>query len=111
MFSEKYAAAQSLKNVWTRMASTYGCMMIVLSPSTLVIEPHWFAKWLISLLRLDLCHDIPITKIRNVREMGKWFNYGKVEVHFENFKGEDQKILLYMRNDRELVELISNALH
>ncbi len=106
---EKYAAAQSLKNVWTRSASTLGCIMIVLSRNVLIIRPHWFVTWLINLLHLDLCHEIPITRIRNVRETGTWFNYGKVEVQFYNVQGEDQKILLFMKNYRDFVELIADT--
>ena len=71
IFLENHAAAQSLKNAWTRLASTYGCIMVVLSRGTLTIKPHWFAGWLISPLGLDLCHETPITKIRSVTEMGK----------------------------------------
>ncbi|MBT8127032.1 MAG: hypothetical protein HKP12_10490 [Gammaproteobacteria bacterium] len=111
LLRENYVAAQSLKSFWTRLASTYGCMMIILSRKTLIIKPHWFAKWLISLLYLDLCHEIPITSIRNVREMGKWSNYGKVELHFQNVEGENQKILLYMKNYRDFVEMVSSAIH
>jgi hypothetical protein len=33
--------------------------------------------------------------------MGKWFDYGKVELHFETVEGEDRKILLYIKNYRE----------
>jgi hypothetical protein len=107
LFSEYYAAAQSLKNVWTRLASTYGCMMIVLSGKRLMIKPHWFAKWLISLLQLDLCHEIPLTRIRGVKETGRWLNYGKVELLFQTVEGKDQKILLYMKKSREFVEKVS----
>lgn len=71
LFSEHYAAAQSLKSAWTRLASTYGCIMVVLSRKTLTIKAHRFANWLISPLGLDLRHEIPITNIRRVTEMGK----------------------------------------
>ena len=111
LLCEYYAAAQSLKNVWTRLASTYGCMMIVLSRKTLMIKPHWFAKWLISLLHLDLCHEIPITRIRGVKEIGRWSSYGKVELHFQTVEDKDQKILLYMKKSREFVEKVSTAIH
>jgi hypothetical protein len=70
LFCEHYSAAQSLKNNWTRLASTYGCMMIVLSRKMLMIKPHWFAKWLINPLNLDLRHEIPIASIRDVRRWG-----------------------------------------
>jgi len=82
LFFEHHAAAQSLKNAWTRLASTYGCMMVLLSRETLTIKPHWFAKWLIILLCLDLCHEIPLVNIRSVEEKGKWFSYGKAELDF-----------------------------
>ena len=44
LLCEHYAAAQAMKNARARLASTYGCMMIRLSPKTLVIKTHWFAK-------------------------------------------------------------------
>ena len=31
LFTEQYAATQSLKNDWTRLASTYGCIMVMLN--------------------------------------------------------------------------------
>lgn len=111
LFFEHYAAAQSLKSVWTRLASTYGCIMVVLSRRTLTIKPHWFANWLISLLRLDLSHEIPITNIKGVTEMGKWFSYGKVELHFVTIEGENQRILLYMKKYREFIDTVKNAIY
>jgi hypothetical protein len=111
LFFEPYAAAQSLKSVWTRSASTYGCIMVVLSRETLTIKPHWFAKWLIILLGLDLCHEIPLTNIRGVMEIGKWFSYGKVEVHFVTIDGENQRIVLYMKKYREFIDKTKNAIH
>jgi len=111
LFFEAYAAAQSLKSVWTRLASTYGCIIVVLSRETLTIKPHWFAKWLISLLGLDLCHEIPIANIRGVTEMGKWFSYGKVELHFVTIDGENRRILLYMKKYRQFIDTARNAIH
>ena len=111
VFCEHYAAAQSMKNVWTRLASTYGCIMIVLSRKTLMIKPYWFAKWLISLFHLDLCQEIPIERIKGVMKMGKWSNYGKVELHFQTVEGKDYRILLYMRKDREFVDKVTSSIH
>jgi hypothetical protein len=109
LFFEPHAAAQSLKSVWTRMASTYGCIMVVLSRETLTIKPHWFAKWLISILGLDLCHEIPITNIRGVKEMGKWFSYGKVELYFVTIDGENKRMLLYLKKYREFIDTAKKA--
>jgi len=47
LFVENYTAAISMKNSWTRMASTIGCMKVVLYPDRLIAKPHWFAYWLI----------------------------------------------------------------
>ena len=110
LFLEHHAAAQSFKNVWTRLASTYGCIMVVLSRKNLVIRPHWFARWLINLLGLDLSHEIPITDISDVVEVGKWFNYGKVELQFKTVGGEDRKILLYLKKYREFVDRTTKAI-
>jgi len=110
LFFEHYAAAQSLKSAWTRLASTYGCMMIVLTRKTLSIKPHWFAKWLISLLRLDLFHEIPITSIIGVMEMGRWVSYGKVELHFQTEEGKDRKIVLYMKKYREFIDEVTRVI-
>ena len=111
LFFEPYAAAQSLKSAWTRLASTYGCIMVVLSRETLTIKPHWFAKWLISLLGLDLYHEIPIANIRGVKKTGKWFSYGKAELHFVTIDGENHKILLYMKKYREFIDTVKTAIH
>ena len=108
---ENYAAAQSMKNGWTRLASTYGCMMIVLSRKKLMIKPHWFVIWLICLLRLDLCHEIPLESIRKVEEIGRWYSYGKVELRFQVSKEKDRKIILYMKNAAEFVERLSGSMH
>ena len=111
LFCEHHAAAQSLKSAWTRLASTYGCLMIALSRKTLTIKPHWFARWLINLLGLDLCHEIPVTNIREVTELGAWFKYGKVELHFRSTEGQDKRIILYLMKSREFVDKLANLIH
>jgi len=111
LFFEPYAAAQSLKSVWTRLGSTYGCIMVVLSRKTLTIKPHWFAKWMISLLGLDLCHEIPTPNIRSVTEIGKWLSYGKVELHFVTVEGEYRTILLYLKKYREFIDTTTRAIN
>lgn len=108
LFFESYAAAQSLKSTWTRLASTYGCMMVFLSRETLTIRPHWFAGWLISLLCLDLTHHIPIKYIEGVTEAGKWYGYGKVELEFLTAHSEKRRIFLYLKNYRKFIAAVNN---
>ena len=110
LFCEYNAAAKSLNSAWTRLASTYGCVMVVLSRTRLIIKPHWFAKWLISLLHLDLFHEIPIANIGDVVEVGKWSSYGKVELQFRTVQGKDRKIVLYLKKYHDFIEKVTNIL-
>ena len=111
LFYEHYAAAQSMKSVWTRLASTYGCIMVVLSRRTLTIKPHWFAKWVIGLLALDLSHEIPVTNVKSVTKKGKWFRYGKIELEFVTIYGESRRILLYLKKYNEFVDKTKDAMN
>ena len=86
-------------------------MMIRLTRQKLTVKPHWFATWPIGLLHLDLRHEIPVAKIRGVRELGRWGGYGKVEVHFQAADGKDQTLLLFMKRSREFVDKVSSAKH
>jgi len=106
LFSESYAAAQSFKNGWTRMASTYGCMMIILSRETLLIKPHWYAKLPISLLGLDLCHEITLNQITSITKIGTWFSYNKIELRFSTKDGDNRLLWLYMKKDVEFMNKV-----
>ena len=105
LFHESSAAAQSMKNFWTRMASTYKCMEIRLTPAQLSIKPRWFLHGLIKLLGLDLHHTIPTNRIRAVENRGKWLNYDKVQIRFEREEA-DHKILLYLKNGNEFCDIL-----
>ena len=104
LFFEAHAAAQSLKNFWTRLAATNGCIEVRLSRDTLSVKPHWFAGWLIFLLRLDLRHEIPVSDVKAVEEKGESWGYGKVEVRFRDRGGEERRLLLYLKKHREFTE-------
>ncbi len=100
LFFETNAAAQSLKNAWTRMASTYKCMQIRLTEKQLTIRPLPIIGWLTKLLGLDLYHTIPVNRIRAVEDSGNWFSYGKVRLQFQRH-GADHRILLYLKKHAE----------
>ena len=110
IFFESNAAAQSLKNRWTRLASTYGCMMVTLSKDVLTIKPHWFAIWMISALGLDLNHEIPIAQIKGVTQTGNWFGYGMVEVDFMTDANETRTLLLYLKKGPEFIEAVNSLI-
>ena len=103
LFFESSAAAQSLKNSWTWMASTYKCMEIRLTREQLIIKPRWLIGWMTRLLGLDLYHLVPTNQIQAVESSGKWFNYGKVEIRFIK-NGAERKILLYLKKHNEFLD-------
>ncbi len=110
LFNERRAAARSLKNGWTRLASTYSCMEIVLTGEQLIIRPHRLACLLIRLLCLDLVHRIPLARIQGVVELGRWSKYGMVEIHFTTIEGDSRKIILYLKDDQRFVEVLRQQL-
>jgi hypothetical protein len=110
LFFEAHAAAQSMKNAWTRLASTYGCIMVLLTREKLVIRPHWFASWLVGLLRLDLRHEIPVTNIRGLTDMGKWGGMGKVEVRFVTAQGDNRAVWLYLKRYSEFIQIAKQTI-
>jgi len=105
LFVESSAAAQSQKNLWTRMASTYGCMQICLTREHLIIKPRWFIGWLIKLLGLDLFHVVPTSRIQKVERSGRWFNAEKILVSFKK-NGSEHKILLYLKKHKAFLDQI-----
>ncbi|WP_456404913.1 hypothetical protein [Thiolapillus sp.] len=107
LFAESGAAAQSQKNAWTRMASSWKSISVELTPQTLTVMPHRFAKWLAALLDLDLQHAIPVADILSVKETGAHLN--PVEVSFTLSDGSKRELLLYLKKHREFIEAIAKA--
>jgi len=106
-FSEPYAAAKSLKNFWTKMASTYKCIYVGVSGRTLIIQPNWYIGWVIRLLGLDLYHEIPIDYIKSVEKTGMWFGYGNVKITYTTSNSEDRSLLLYLKKHKEFMRVLT----
>lgn len=102
-FVDHQAAARSLKNAWTRMASTYRCIQVSLDHDQLTVTPRPALAWLISILRLDLDHAIPLTCITDVRLGGTWGNQKIVKVSFLERGGGVKDILLYLHAGDDFV--------
>jgi hypothetical protein len=105
LFFEPSASAQSQKNFWTRMASTYKCIEVHLTREELIIKPRWFIGWMIRLLGLDLYHVVPTDQIQTIESTGKWFSYGKIHVKYMQ-NGIDHSILLYLERHEEFLDKI-----
>jgi hypothetical protein len=81
-------------------------MRVALSRDRLLVQPHWFAKWLAVALCLDLSHEIPVASIERVEESGEWRRYGRVEIRFRAAEGGEGRLLLYLREHRQFVEAV-----
>ena len=110
VFLETHAAAQSMKNAWTRMASTYQCIQVALTRDLLIVRPHWLIGWIIFLLRLDLHHKIPIEQIKSIKSKGSWFGYDKVEVVFSGSSDSENRVLLYLKRHEEFLSKLKKHL-
>jgi putative transposon-encoded protein len=106
-FSEPYAAAKSLKNFWTKMASTYKCIFVGVSGKILIIRPNWYIGWAIYLLGLDLDHEIRVDYIKSVEKVGNWYGYGMVKVTYTMSNAEDRSIILYLRKHIEFMHVLN----
>lgn len=109
LFFETSASAQSLKNFWTRMASTYKCIEVHLTREQLIIRPRWFIGWMIKLLGLDLYHVLPTDQIQTVESTGKWLGYGKVHIKYKK-NGINHSILLYLNKHDEFLDKIRQVI-
>lgn len=104
LFVDHQAAARSLKNAWTRMASTYRCIQVTLYQEHLTVKSRPLIGWLISLLRLDLDHQIPLSKIEYALPVGEWDSRPIIQVRFLGDNGESNNIILYLARPAELIQ-------
>lgn len=98
IFSEDTAAARSLKSSWTRTASTYDCIQVVLSREHLIVKPRKLPGVLIRILLFDLNHVIPNHKITSVEKIGDELGYGRIRVEFSTDHGDHPGVELYLKN-------------
>ncbi len=97
IFLEGNAAALSLKNGWTKLASTYGCMVVSLSQRHLIVKPRKSLDWLIKLFNLDLDHTILVGEITSIEKKGKSLGYREIRISFRNAEYQERVLLLYLR--------------
>ena len=103
-FIEDRAAAQSQKNGWTRLASTYSLIRVELDARTLRVAPRsTIARWLIQGLGLDLVHAIPLDRILSAEHEGDQGQYGKVLVSFRDDAGNERRLRLYLQGWQRLL--------
>ncbi|MBD3369276.1 hypothetical protein GF402_02815 [Candidatus Fermentibacteria bacterium] len=103
LYSESYVAAKSLKNAWTRMASTYGCIRVALTDRHLVVEPQGLGGLLVKMSNLDLEHRIPVGEVTSVEKRRKYFGLTEVQVAFGSSDGSPGRLLLYLRRPDEFI--------
>ena len=100
LFEERRAMAQSQKNLWTRMVSTWKCVFVRLSPELLTVGLHGLMGALVAPFGPDLDHEIPLYRIRRVeRRPRSVLGHGEVSVKFDLEEGERELLLYLCRAD------------
>jgi hypothetical protein len=110
VFAEHTAAARSLKSSWTRIASTYDSIHVVLSREHLIVKPRRLLAGVISVLKLDLDHVIPTHRITTVEPERVYLSYTLIRIGFETDDGPHEGLDLYLRNPNEFLEQIDTIL-
>jgi hypothetical protein len=110
IFFEGTAAARSLRSRWTRLASTYDCIQVILSLEHLIIRPRLLLAALIRVLRLDLDHVVPTAQISGLERTGRFLSYGKLVVRFTSGSGEPAAVELYLREAEGFMEQIDRVM-
>lgn len=108
MFREKYAMAQSQKNLWTRLVNTWKCVMVSLSPTDLRVRLHGVFGVLVMPFMPDLDHTVPISAVRSAVKKRRTFGYDEISVVFDLQQGGEREILLYLKNGEEFLNLLNS---
>lgn len=111
LFQEKYAMAESQKNAWTKMISTWKCITVSLTSTHLYVKLHGIFGWLIIPFKADLDHAIPITNIRSVEKRKNVLGYNEISIVFSLQSGGERELLLYLKRGEEFLNLLKSMMH
>ena len=111
LFQEKYAMAESQKNAWTKMNSTWKCIAISLTSSHLYVKLHGIFGCLVIPFGADLNHAIPVTDIRSAEKRKNVLGYTEISVIFSLQSGGERELLLYLKRGEEFLNLLRSMMH
>lgn len=111
LFQEKYAMAESQKNAWTKMISTWKCITISLTSTHLYVKLHGIFGWLIIPFRADLDHAVPISDIRSAEKRKNVIGYDEISVVFSLQSGGERELYLYLKRGEEFLNLLKSMMH
>ncbi len=102
-------SARSNYSLWTKGASTAGCVYVKVTRRHLTIKCHWFLDWLINGMGLDLNHVIPLTRVLSVKKTDKPHLIYKdtVFLEYRDDAGQRQSLELYMNKADEFLSSIT----
>ncbi len=111
LFQEKYAMAESQKNAWTKMISTWKCITVSLTSSHLYVKLHGIFGWLIMPFGADLDHAVPVTDIRSAEKRKNVLGYDEISVVFSLQSGGEREVLIYLKRGEEFLNLLNSMMH
>ncbi|MCK5065380.1 MAG: hypothetical protein KAQ97_08860 [Candidatus Fermentibacteraceae bacterium] len=111
LFQERYAMAQSQKNPWTKMVSTWKCINVSLTSIHLHVKLHGLFGWLVKPFGADLDHVIPIIDIRSIENRKNVLGYTEISVVFDLQSGGERELLLYLKRGEEFLNLLRSMMN
>ncbi|MBN2586092.1 MAG: hypothetical protein JXA64_05700 [Candidatus Fermentibacteraceae bacterium] len=108
LFQERYAMAQSQKNVWTKMVSTWKCIVVSLSSTNLQIGLHGLFGLLVKPFGADLEHTVPLTCVISAEKKGRLIGYDEISLVFSLPSGGRRELLLYLKRGEEFLSLLNS---
>lgn len=110
LFQERYAMAQSQKNIWTKMVSTWKCVEVNLSPSHLQTRLHGIFGLIVKPFLADLDHLIPVPDIVSAVNKRKYMGYDEISLVFTLPSGGKRELLVYLKRGEEFLTLLKSLM-
>ncbi len=108
LFQEKYAMAQSQKNVWTKLVSTWKCIAVSLSSTHLQVRLHGLFGLLVKPFGADLEHTVPLISVISAEIKGRLMGYDEISIVFNLPSGGERELLLYLKRGEEFLILLNS---
>ena len=108
LFQEKYAMAQSRKNLWTKMVNSWKCVMVSLSSSCIQVRLHGLLGLLVVPFGADINHTVPLGSVVSVEKKRKIMGYDEISMVFRLPSGGERELLLYLKRGEEFLNLVTS---
>lgn len=108
LFQERYAMAQSQKNLWTKLVSTWKCVEVSLSSMHVRVRLHGLFGLLVKPFGADLDHLIPVAAVVSASKRRAFMGYDEISLAFNLPEGGERELLLYLKRGEEFLAMLNS---